>query len=530
MKRFFGTTMCVLTLCAFPLHAQQPPAPNAPLELPEFLVTGKELIDVGAGVKHTPRRPPMLSAGRLDTLNPAEKIPAPTLPYSPLPQYSRSTKRWPGYVDASVGNYITPALAAGYSFVVDGYRLDLAGDVAASQGWVDNAGYVTGGAQILSTYVAPEKFIFFGGSTTQADVAFRSRSYTLFADSLAPSRSHTAMRAGIAVDGEYDGTHYTASASWQHQNMNTENGRAVADDVLRGTVRVEQQWPGADVGAKIDVNMQTFAGNGYPFVETGAYGGWVSDVARISAGLGVQWATSTENVDRFGVSLYGRADVFLGGNLTLLGSVQSGMRTVTFRDLVMANPYVSDSIVLDAPYDIADVRATLSFHPSVRTTINVTAGLRQSDREPVWKGAGSGIFHVTYQSVRVAEIGADARFALSALDLIGADVRLISATVIDNADQPYVPGMRASAEYERVFTPQLRSTVGLVYNGRRYADLANTMSLPGYADVRLKVAYSVSASVDLIAKAENLLSSTVYVWEGYRERGLFVNIACLWRF
>ena len=37
---------------------QQSPQPNAPLELPDFLVTGKALVDVASAAKHVPTRPP----------------------------------------------------------------------------------------------------------------------------------------------------------------------------------------------------------------------------------------------------------------------------------------------------------------------------------------------------------------------------------------------------------------------------------------------------------------------------------------
>ncbi|HLP26998.1 MAG TPA: hypothetical protein VK147_00065 [Candidatus Didemnitutus sp.] len=531
MKSLLIIAVCVLCSVVVPAQ-QQPPAqpPNGPLELPEFLVTGKELINVGAGVKSAPQRPPLLSATRLDSLNPTEKQPIPSLPARPLPQYRRTTMVWPGYLQAEIGNYITPNVLAGYSFVAGGYRLDLAADIQASDGWSENTEYLNTGVKLVSTYVAPEKFVFFGGSTTQADVALRHRSYKLFAVPDAPERSHTTLALGVDVDGRFEDVRYRAQASWSHQSLSTSSMRDVSDNVFRGTLRAEQQWKSADVGLMMDMRLQTYAENAYPYVEAGAYGRWVAKALRIAGGAGVQWATSTTGVDRFGLGLGGQADIFLGPDLTITAAVRSGMRSVTFRDLMMQNPYIDDSVSLDAAYDIVDLRGTITFHPSVRTTISAGVRMRQTDREPVWVRGRAGVFTVDYRTVSLVEINADARFAITPRDIVVADVRMTNASVAQASAQPYVPSLRASADYERQWFTEFRTGFGMVYVGQRWADVANTVTLSGYADLRVMASYSLSTSFDLNARAENLLGSTVILWEGYRERGIFVTVGCTWKF
>ncbi|HBB24767.1 MAG TPA: hypothetical protein DCZ59_00725, partial [Bacteroidetes bacterium] len=66
-----------LSFGAILVTAQTPPVaqPNAPLELPDFLVTGKAVVDVAAGAKNLPTKPPTFSLQELDSLNPTEKLP-----------------------------------------------------------------------------------------------------------------------------------------------------------------------------------------------------------------------------------------------------------------------------------------------------------------------------------------------------------------------------------------------------------------------------------------------------------------------
>ncbi|MCX6139711.1 MAG: hypothetical protein NTX15_02585, partial [Candidatus Kapabacteria bacterium] len=93
------------------------------------------------------------------------------------------------------------------------------------------------------------------------------------------------MKAGIDVDGKHEDVSYRAQASWMHQSLTTSTLRTVSDDVLRGALRVEQQWTNTDVGAMVDMRMQSYANNAYPFVEAGAFARWVSNVVRVTGGV-----------------------------------------------------------------------------------------------------------------------------------------------------------------------------------------------------------------------------------------------------
>lgn len=528
--RIIVSIVCLFSATLFCVAQQSVPPPNSPIELPEFLVTGKEAVDIATGTKRSPQRPPLLSPARLDSLNPTEKQPLPPLPPRTLPTYVRTAVIWPGYLQADIGNYLTPLVQAGYSFVAGGYRLDCSGDLHASNGWVDNSGYLVGGLRVLSSYVAPEKFILFGGSTTQADVGYQHQSYRLFARPDALERTLGSFKAGIDVEGRADAISYQASAFMQNQALSTVSMRDVSDNVISGKLRVEQQWKSTDVGVMVDMRLQTYASNSYPFVEAGAFARWTTESIRISGGAGLQWATSTQGIDRFGVAIVGQADVIMGWDLTLIAVARSGMRPVTFADLLRQNPYIDDAVGLDAAYDLIDLRVTLLYHPSVRTSVSAGMRLRQTDREPVWISARSGLFTVEYRSVSIMEINADARFLISPRDVVLADIWLTSASVMDASTQPYVPSIRMSAEYQRTWTEKFRSGLGIVYIGRRYADLATQIALGGYADIRLNASYAITSSLDIQARAENILGSTIVLWESYRERGIFVTAGITWKF
>lgn len=515
-----------------PLAAQQQPQPaqpNQPIELPEIIVQGRSRVDIPGGSKQAPARPPLLTAALLDSLNPIEKIPLPSLPEAPWPSYAQPFTSWPGWVSAGIGNYLTPMLAGGYSFETGGYLIDVMADLESSSGWTPNSEYTTFNVGALSTYVAPEKFLFFGGSTTIVDVGLGNRSYNLFARADAASRSSTGIHAGVQTEGSNDGLQYNGGIEWATTSMSTA-GNSVSDNHLEGALELMQQWRTFDVGGRVDVRLRGFGGNSYPFTSLLARGAYQDETIMASATAGPQWATSTQAEDRFGFAVRGELDYFLSEMFTLEAHAGTGLRALDFRDLLKANPYVSDTMVIDVPYDIVAVGGSIYWHPSIKLSVSIGADLTRTDRDLVWVAADTGTFEPAYRSTTTFTMGGDVRWLISSRDALVADLSIISASVDDANTKTYTPSVLASAGYERQWTDRISSNATLVYVGERFADLDNTIPLSGYIDLRLGAGYEINKTLSVTLQTQNLLSSTMVLWDGYRERGIFISGGILWKF
>lgn len=530
MKLIFA---CML-LAGLSAHvsAQQPATPsqpNQPIELPEVIVTGREAMDVPGSSKHVPSKPASIKGAILDSLNTFEKQPIPSLPPRPLPSLDRRLAIYPGYVDAQFGAYITPDIKAGYSFVTGGYRVDLDGAIEASNGWIANGEYVKYAAHALSSYVAPEKFIFFGGSTTEVDLRIGGNSYKQYALAAAPSRSRSDIGIGVTTQGQYDGFLYDVGASWQMASLTTTR-RSVTDAAVHAQASVENRWNTWDVGGKVDLNFRSFAEQAYPFMELQAFGRYATPEIRLTLGGGLQNAMSTSNVSRFGLLLRAQADYMINGDLTLQAVVRSGLRTNSFTDLMDSNPYVSDSVIMDAAYDVVAISGQLFYHPTMR--LNVSAGIhvRSTERQSLWVADSGATFTALYATVSTVTIPLEMHWLFTSADAVVADVLITSATVSNSKAAPYIPTVRASVGYERSWTPDLRSLVSLTYVGDRWADVANSINIGGYVDLRLNASYQLLPSLSITARAQNLLGSAITVWQGYQERGIFVSGGINWKF
>jgi hypothetical protein len=526
------TLYLIALLVPVALAAQQPqPAPpNAPVELPEVLVTGKELIDVGAGSKQAPARPPILSSTRLDTLNPTEKLPVPRIPARTLPTLRRPFAMFPGYVDASMGTLLTPSVAAGYSFESSGYRIDLDADVEASQGWVEHAGYLTSGLKLRSTYLAPDQFIVFGGSTTHVNADASYGAYNLFARNDAAERQRFRAGARLDVDGAFEDLEYAAAVGYDAVSLATTGFETATGNALQGSMEIDQRGTGLLLGLDANLQLRQYIGNAYPFAQFRARGALNEGNVRIRAMVGPQLASSTMADERFGLGIEVLTDVRISNDVSVSASVTSGLRALSYSDLLTQNPYIDHDLVIDAPYDVVALGGTVVIHPSIRTVVSGGLRLRLTEREPVWYSSGPGLFALRYLAVRRIDAHADARFVLSSADELRIDAQFTQASVVDSAAQPYVPALTASLNHQRQWSSAITSDLGIVYIGQRWADMNERTALSGYVDLRARISYAITPKLDVALRAENILSSTIVLWDGYRERGFFASAGLTWRF
>lgn len=524
------TTLIALTvLFGFGCVYGQDSQPNKPIELPEFIVTGKQRVDVPGGAKQPPTKPSTLKSAQIDSLNPTERQPIPSLPAHKLPSMSRATLLYPGYLEAQVGNYFSPSIEAGYSARADDYLLDFSGKIQSSNGWVNNADFVKSNLTARSTYIAPSQFIFFGGSTTTVLADCRNTNYALFANPSADRRNVFSAGVGLDIAGKNQDVAYKAEVGYGRMNVNTAD-RSSGNSLLHGKASVMQVATPLSFGLEADARIQSYASNAYPYTMVGGLASVESGKLLANAGVGFQWASSTTAQSRPGVNIKADVRYALNGDVSLIGRFVTGLRPASFSDIIAASPFVDDSMVIDFTYDVVDVKAALQYHPNVK--LFATAGLHitQSERDLVYQSSKPGMFAPTYLTSTSTVIFGDVRWALDAVNTISADMAVTSAGLDSGKAKPYIAPFTASASYQRNWTWKLRSSVSVLYIGDRWADVANTKQLSGYVDIRLAVVYDLLRNANVFVQAQNLIGSTIVLWDGYRERGTFISAGINWRF
>lgn len=513
---------------SFALAQQQSPA--QPIELPEFIVTGKEQIGIPGAAKLPPRRPAALSKTRLDSLNPIEKLPLPPLEEIPLPVYSNHVAYVPGYVSVGIGNYVTPDIEAGYSFRAGEYLVDMKGGYESSGGWVDHSDYSLWNAQVQTTYEAPDRFIVFGRSTTTARASIGSKNFSLFASPLHNSRSVVNYRLGVETVGRTGKYDFTASASWTGSEVETQLRPRISDGGLFGTIRFISGDDDILAGGMIEASLAT-NGSGYPLVSLGPIFKYQHGPVEVLGTVGAQLGRGTTSETRAAALVNGTVSWQASPVVTVGGGLRSGLRHTTITDLAAENPYLSPDQMVDLPFDVVAVHGSFLYHPLTTFSVGVEGGFAKSNRDVVWvRSADTAMFLVDWQTLARTYLQGNTVWKPSPTDVLSADVTL-NWTMLANANTaPYTVPAKVSLSYFRTWNLGLRAGIQVVYCAGRYADTANVTHLSGYTDVRISADYNVGSNLTAVIRAQNLLGSTIFLWEGYKERTAFVRVGVDWRF
>jgi outer membrane cobalamin receptor len=66
--------------------------------------------------------------------------------------------------------------------------------------------------------------------------------------------------------------------------------------------------------------------------------------------------------------------------------------------------------------------------------------------------------------------------------------------------------------------------------GERSADQQNVIKIDSFNKLMIGADYKINNDFSVFLKFDNLLNSNVYIWNTYKERGLFASAGVMWQF
>jgi hypothetical protein len=530
MKRYIPI---VLLSCAGTIYAQQS-SPSQPLDLQEFVITGKASADIRGGIKQLPEKPALLRSTELDSINTLEKIPAPLLGSVPLPRSPRSSRIVNGYVQGEFGQFYTPQLLGNYSFETGGYAMNADARIETSGGHRDRAEYTIFGAGLNASYVAPDKFVFFGGSRTETGLRFGSQNYKFFgADSAAASRSVQDLNAMVNIHGNYEGFQYSAGAGWSSMGISTA-GNSVTDSRLLGFADVVNRWKDYNVGAHILLDFHSFRSNSsYHFMEFGGMAEYMIDKITLKAGINLQSALNSWDASLAGINLRADAQYRISEQFTAMASFNTGLNNASFQEFIRVNPYITDSSAVSFQRDILMLRPVLWYHPTADFSVSAGAMLRMSSDIPVFipHSAADGSFTTAYVKGSILELNSEMLWKPRADMSLTGQLSLNTTSLSDSSSSlPMIPDLRAAIRLERQWDEHFGTQITSEYIGKRTVDLGGTRSLDPYLLLGARLSYRFENNITAFLRLDNLLASKVFLWQGYQERGVFIAAGARYTF
>jgi hypothetical protein len=543
-----------------------------PLELPEFVITGVEAIDVPGGTKQRPAPTPRLSAEELNRLNPLEKQTLKMLPPPRLPELALAKQAFQGFVRGEFGMFLTPSVEAGYHAVWKDFDLYARVAGVGSAGHLPNADFLTISADVQSSYIAADKFFFFGGSKTDSYLRFRAQQYQLFGSENAPrpfsiNRALTDIGGGLQTNGTFESLVYSMGASFDYVGLGLrwfDGVDIAAQSLARGNLSLKtpldatkQLWLGGRTNIDFQVLLPPQAT--LYFWETAARAEYSTPQAnssddaaslRVTAEVGVQVLRSQTRPDEATNSTEPMANINAELRASPLLTVRGGFRTGSvpnsYHTMLHDNPYLNAQAFVQYSRSLYDIRLQALMHPLSALTFALGGRLHSVERYQTFSTArrvssfGDLGFQAIYMNAVLTSVDAELLWLLSRTDRLSMNAVYTGATLgapiqgVSPIQQPevvpYIAPLRCALDYERWWTDGFSTTVGALYVGERWGSAFEGVVLPSFVNLRLGAQYAFSERLSAFVRGENLLNQQIFLWQGYQERGVFVSVGGMFKF
>lgn len=502
---------------------------SEPLELPNFIIQGNLKVDVASGAKQDPKKPSPLRSNILDSINSLDK--QPSILVSSFELIPLSLKRIPvdAYLGFDIGRFTTGDVYGAYQTKIGGYDLAFKGDYNFGSGHIENSEFGKLSLFASSDFIAPTKFFIFGGSRTRTVLDYKNYNYKLYSNSLNPfDRKVNHFKAIMEVDGNYADVQFATGIGFNGFQIKTAQ-LETADNNFNAYLKMKKRWDKFLVGGNAQLDIHTLAGNSSNFVQLGGEMSLIAGDLSLGVEAGLQIAGTPNGDDRGGLLLKGIVEYRMNKFFTIKGDIRSGLSHQTYIDSYYNNPYISNYSNFDFTYDIINLNGIIEFHPYQELTVSALFNFSHQDRIAVFVNdeiMQIGSFLMSYQTGTKIKSVFEMNWNIKDVGTVVSNITAQQTSLSDfsSSSIPYFPNIYVSTEFNKQWSDKFGTKIGFDYVGDRFADLENKVMLDPYLNIKIGANYFIMNNLKLFVNFENLLNSDIYIWNAYKERGIFASI------
>ncbi len=551
--RFHSLFTLLFLFLAVPLAAQEKKEPaqrdaavpdkaEAPLpkiDLPEFLITGQETIDLPMSSKSVFEEDKVYVTGSQTAgMKDADADGGAKL----QKDFAGPAGQMNGKVQGGFGNFTSPYMQGWFGKNYDGGGVLFNASYASTSGQVPNANWQKTGIGIQGDYLAPQTYGVIGGDRLNGGLNFTGQTYRAYGSS-DPSQLRTLnnvrLNFGLASrttvsDKLDDALDYSAGISWNGTALNDSlnssqndfglliSGSTRKDDIqLRGSIEYIVSAMSMQLPPAIDAHSPEWFDlrlSGDKFF-----------LPDFQATLTVHQFIYMGNLSTTSGRFYPGAQLryFVNDASTVYFSIAPTVERNTLASLVNSDKYVENraelraseipfSFTLGSEYTFSD-----KFYGSGDLSYSAVRNF------PVFVELNSAkVWDVMYlPKAAVTRLELEGTYTLtqgSSATLAGS---FNSTQASDSSNGvPNIPMVTVSGVYRRTFGSGIIAEVFAEYFSKRWKDFAHSGANAGYVDVGGQGEYQLLENLRAIVQLDNILNRQYYVWDGYVERPLFISL------
>jgi len=226
------------------------------------------------------------------------------------------------------------------------------------------------------------------------------------------------------------------------------------------------------------------------------------------------------------LSPYASVGIRFNKNLSLFGEFSPQAEFLTAGYFLNANRYFNQLNFYNIYYKkINQIKGVLKYEFEKYFEIDGGMEYYQASNQPYfWESIPSGNDTVQIGKFDIVEtkawslsIFSNLLFHLGPYGIFYGTIKLNDVRDPDNFFIPYHPVINASMTYGYDFKFGLNTQAALIFASKSYADIKNTQSISSYVDLSLNFAYKIIPNISLTLSILNLMDKNNYIWKDYLE-------------
>ena len=551
--RTHGVVFVLLVLLASPIYGQekkepaqrdvvvpaQTETPLPKIDLPEFLITGQETIDLPVSSKTIVEEEKVYVPG---SLSPGSKDAQFDEGPKQLKEIAGPAGQMNGKVLAGIGAYTTPFMEGWFGKNYEEGGILFHAGYESSNGHVANANWQKTGVGLQGDYRSPQTSGVLAESRLSGGLNFSGQSYRAYG-STTPSQLRTLddMRLELGLtpapatmvffDNPID---YSGSLSWNGTSLDDSSNASEND--LGVTISGTTEKGGARFRGTMDY-VASGVSMRYPPNIAGHSPQWFAlrfsaqqmIVPQLQGTLTLQQFIYRGNLSVTGGRFYPALDLryFLNDALNLFLSFSPSVEQNTLLTVVAADRYVRNGMDLRPTEMPASVEIGSEVLVNEKLRAKGTLSYRSFRDYPVFVELTSAkVWDVMYlQKASAVQFDLEGSYHLSSSNSAWLSASLNSTKAEGSANQvPNLPAFSVSGVYRQALQNGVDLEGHVRYSSQRWTTISHTSANAGYIDVGGKGEYQVTEDLRAVLELDNLMNQRYYLWDGYVERPFFVSL------
>ena len=503
------------------------------ISLPEFDITGHEIVSLGAGTKGlsedrwTARGTTLADPGKRES-------PMTSLGSTATPQLQVGAAGFTGRVYGGFGSFRTPSFDMRLGVLLPSTGFLLKSGYKSSSGHVPFADYREGHVALTANTRFSIDSRVLREASLSADLGFRGKSFQFYG-SPTPDLQRTLKMVGgsIAISSEAGQISYKTGFELRAFNL-SDSSRS---EEREASIFFEGERPIDPATIKVSANFwrdsHVSASYGQnPFINTVSVSVLypVGDRIQLNGGLALYHMRGSLGSGAVRVLPAAGVSWLAEDWLSLFARFSPTVQRFTLSALVERNPYVAADAFISHPESSTDVTIGASVEPGRNVRGTTTFKYQQVKNFPLFvESSAGGVWDVEYFGrTRVVEIQGELSVDLTETEQVSLSALFRNTENSEtNSAVPYTPKAQLSAMYRYLFPIGITLEARVRVVGSHHTDLNATNSIPGFVLCDLLAEYGIIPRLTAGCTIENLFNDRQERWRGYagfpRSGTLFVR-------